>query len=74
MGPVIAYSGTFSVDEAAHTFATKVAYATFPQWQGQTLVRQVEALDGDQLKVIAAPITDPSGRQYVPHLELARVK
>ncbi len=74
VGPAIAYAGTYSVDEAAHAFSTSVWQSTFPQWQGQTLVRTIETLEGDHLKVRAAPITDATGRQFVPHLELDRVK
>ncbi|MFG1189470.1 lipocalin-like domain-containing protein [Xanthobacter flavus] len=74
VGPALAYSGAYSVDEQARTFANTVWQSTFPQWQGQTLVRTIEQLDGDHLKVRSAPIADPSGRQFVPHLELERVK
>ncbi len=74
VGPAMAYGGAYSVDEAAHTFTTSVWQSTFPQWQGQSLVRTIETLEGDHLKVKAAPITDASGRQFVPHLELERVK
>ncbi|PWC83069.1 hypothetical protein TSH100_22040 [Azospirillum sp. TSH100] len=74
VGPAIAYFGSFSVDEAAGTFATKVSQSTFPPWQGVTQMRKVEELGADRLKVVASPITDPSGRQYVPHLEFERVR
>ncbi|UDQ90112.1 lipocalin-like domain-containing protein [Xanthobacter autotrophicus] len=74
VGPAIAYAGIYSVDEATHTFTTSVWHSTFPQWHGQTLVRTIETLEDDHLKVRAAPITDAAGRQFVPHLELDRVK
>ena len=74
VGSAMAYAGAYSVDEVAHTFSTTVWQSTFPQWQGQTLLRTIEAFDGDHLKVRAAPITDATGRQFVPHLELDRVK
>lgn len=74
VGPALAYSGAYSVDEQARTFSNTVWQSTFLQWQGHTLVRTIEELDGDHLKVRSAPIADPSGRSFVPHLELERVK
>lgn len=74
VGPAVAYYGRYSLDEAASTFTTQVQQSTFPPWTGQTLVRKVTELTPDALKVEAAPITDPSGRQFVPHLEFERVK
>lgn len=74
VGPAIAYFGSYIVDEGAHTFVTKVWQSTFPQWRGVALQRTVEELNADHLKVVAAPIADPSGRRYVPHLEFERIK
>lgn len=74
VGPAIAYFGSYIVDEGARTFVTKVWQSTFPQWQGVALQRTVEELNVDRLKVVAAPISDSTGRRYVPHLEFERVK
>lgn len=74
VGPAIAYFGSYTVDEAAHTFTTRVWQSTFPQWRGLDQLRKIEELNADHLKVVAAPITDPSGRQFVPHLTFDRVK
>ena len=74
VGPAVAYYGAYSLDEAAMTFTTRVQQSTFPPWTGQTLVRTVTELSDTALKVEAAPITDPSGRPFVPHLEFERVK
>lgn len=74
VGPAIAYFGAYDVDESARTFTTRVWQSTFPQWRGLSLMRKVEELNADHLKVVASPITDPSGRQFVPHLAFDRVK
>lgn len=74
VGPASAYYGTYSLDDAAMTFTTRVQQSTFPPWIGQSLVRSIIQLTPDSLKVEAAPITEPSGRQFVPHLEFERVK
>lgn len=74
VGPAVAYYGTYIFDETVSTFTTQVQQSTFPPWTGQSLVRRVTELTADALKVEAAPITDPSGRQFVPHLEFERVK
>ncbi len=74
VGPAFAGAGTYSVDEGARTFSTTIEQSTFPQWQGQTLLRRVEKLDGDELKFTASSVTDANGAQFVPHLELTRMK
>ncbi len=74
VGPAIAYYGTYTIDEAAHTFTTSVLQSTFPQWQGLALTRHVDELTDTRLAVTAAPVTGPDGRKFVPHLEFDRVK
>lgn len=73
MGPAIAYYGTYTIDEAAQTFANSVQESTFPQWRGASLTRHVDELTDTRLAVTAAPITGPGGRKFVPHLEFERM-
>lgn len=74
VGPAIAYYGTVTIDETAHTFTNTVLQSTFPQWRGVSLTRHVDELTDTRLAVTAAPITGPDGRKFVPHLEFERVK
>lgn len=74
VGPAVAYYGAYRIDEATSTFSTQVQQSTFPPWIGRTLDRTVVELTARSLKVVAAPIRDPSGREFVPHLEFIRVE
>lgn len=68
VAPAVAAYGTYRLDEAASTFTPQVQQSPSPQWTGQTLGRTVTERAPEALKVEAAPITDPSGRRFVPHL------
>lgn len=74
VGPAVAYYGAYKIDEATSVFTTEVQQSTFPPWIGKNLARTVTELTPDSLKVVAAPIDDPTGRRFVPHLEFERVK
>lgn len=74
IGPAVAYYGAYRIDEATSTFSTQVQQSTFPPWIGRNLERTVTELTAGTLKVVAAPITDPNGRQFVPHLEFERIR
>ena len=45
----IAHSGRYTVDEAAGSFAWRVEFSTFPNWNNTTQTRKF-TLDGDQLR------------------------
>ena len=51
-----------------------VLQATWPQWNGTTLTRTIIELSATTLKVVSAPIKDPDGGEYQPHLEFERIK
>lgn len=74
VGPAVAYYGTYTIDEAAHTFTNSVLQSTFPQWRGVSLTRHIDELTDTRLVVTAALITGPDGRKFAPHLEFERVK
>jgi hypothetical protein len=75
VGPALAYYGTYEVvDAKAGSFVTHVTQATWPQWNGATLPRTVIELTATTLKVVSAPIKDPSGGEFQPHLEFERIK
>jgi hypothetical protein len=74
VGPVIAYWGTYTVDEAQGRFVTRVEQSSFPQWNGAALTRTIVRLDDDRLEVVAQAIRDPARGEFVPHLAFVRVK
>jgi len=74
VGPALSYYGTYTVDVTNKTFTTQIQQSTWPQWNGASANRTIEELMPDTLKVVAAPVTDPQGSQFTPHLEFERVK
>jgi hypothetical protein len=74
VGPFNAYFGTYTVDAANRSFEAHVEQSSWPQWNGVTLKRTIEELSPTTLKVISAPITDPKGGVFQPHLEFERIK
>lgn len=73
VGPAIAYYGRYSVDEGNKGFSVRVEQSTFPQWIGTLNVRTIEELSSTTLRVVAAPIKDPQGGEFQPHLEFERI-
>jgi hypothetical protein len=69
---VVAYFGTYAVDDAAHTVTYTAERATIPVFDG--LARKASVtVNGDELTQIASPVTGPQGA-FTPHLVLKRVK
>jgi hypothetical protein len=73
VGPAFAYYGTYQVNTSAKTFTFHVQQSTWPQWNGATLNRTITELTSRSLKVVAAPIRDPQGGEFQPHLEFERI-
>jgi Lipocalin-like domain len=73
VGPAFAYYGTYEVNTSAKTFTFHVQQSTWPQWNGATLNRTITELTPRSLKVVAAPIRDPQGGEFQPHLEFERI-
>ncbi|MDP4006828.1 lipocalin-like domain-containing protein [Methylobacterium sp. NEAU K] len=74
VGPYNAYFGTYTVDAAGRFFEAHVQRSSWPQWNGATLKRTIEELSSTTLKVVSAPINDPNGGVFEPHLEFERIK
>jgi hypothetical protein len=69
---VVAYFGTYSVDEAAKTVTYTAERATIPGFDG--LARKASVtLSGDELMQASAPITTPQGT-FTPNLVFKRAK
>src|SRR5215471_11018529 len=69
---VVAYFGTYSVDEAAKTVTYTAERATTPSFDG--LARKASGtLNGDELRQTSAPVTGPQGT-FTPNLVFRRAK
>jgi hypothetical protein len=69
---VVAYFGTYAVDEAAHTVTYTAQRATIPAFDG--LARKATVtVNGDEMTQQSAPVTGPKGA-FVPNLVLKRAK
>jgi len=60
----IAYSGTYSVDEAKHTFTIVIERSMFEQWQERTIAFEI---NGDELSYGSPPI-EVNGVRVTNHL------
>lgn len=67
----IAYSGTFSVDEAARTVTHGVDVSFFPNWVGNRQVRLVE-LAGDDLTLTPTVPIMSGGQPVIPRVRWRR--
>jgi Lipocalin-like domain len=77
VGPVVAYWGTYAVDEGAKTLSYDIERSSFPQWDGltraQTTPWTIETLTDDELHLaLTKPIPDPKMGLFVPHLTYKR--
>ena len=69
---VVAYFGTYSVDEGAKTITYTAERATTPAFDG--LVRKATVtVTGDELRQSSAPVSGPQGT-FTPHLVMRRAK
>lgn len=74
VGPALAYYGTYELNAKDGLFVTHVLQSTWPQWNGATLTRKITELTDTTLKVVSAPIKDPQGGEFQPHLEFERIR
>jgi len=69
---IIAFYGTYTVDESTRTVTWHVERCTFPNWEGSDR-RTTVTLNGDDLSYTADPISAASG-SFVPHVRWKRAK
>ena len=69
---VVAYFGTYSVDEAAKTVTYTAERATEPNFEGRARKASV-TLNGDELVQVSAPVTIPQGT-FNPNIVWKRAK
>jgi hypothetical protein len=59
-GPMVAWYGTYTVDEGANTFTVKVEGASAPAFEGATRVQTV-TFNGDTMTTTASKVETPEG-------------
>jgi len=69
---MIAFFGTYTVDESAHTVTWHVERCSYPNWEASERKARV-TLKGDELSYTADPIPSAAG-PYVPHVVWKRAK
>ena len=69
---VVAYFGTYSVDEGAKTITYTAERATIPAFDGLPRKATV-AVNGDELRQSSAPVSGPQGT-FTPQLVMRRAK
>ncbi|WP_194459811.1 lipocalin-like domain-containing protein [Bradyrhizobium sp. CCBAU 53421] len=74
VGPVRCSYGTYVLDISGKTLKFVVQQDSYPQFIGVTRTLKVEELTPTTLKFSVAPIHDPKGGDFTPHLEFARIQ
>jgi hypothetical protein len=74
VGPVRCSYGTYTLDLADKTLKFVVQQDTYPQFIGVTRNLKIEELTPTTLKFSVAPIHDPKGGDFTPHLEFERLR
>src|SRR5262245_66510514 len=73
VGPLVAYFGTYSVNDADKVLTYHIERASWPNFEGQDQKRIV-TIKGDEMSYKSqAPISSPQG-PFVPNLEFKRIK
>jgi hypothetical protein len=75
VGPIIAYWGTYTINEEAKTITDKIERCTFPQWDGGGGTVNIAFPTADEYQfTVIKPIPDPKLGPFVPHLKFKRAK
>jgi hypothetical protein len=69
---MIAFFGTYTVDEPTRTVTWHVEQCSFPNWEGSERKTNV-TLNGDDLSYTADPIPSSAG-PYIPHVTWKRAR
>jgi hypothetical protein len=72
VGPVIAYYGTYTVDEPTSTLTYNVEFSTSPAFDGAVRKQKV-VLSGDTLTTTGSPVKTPDG-EIIPINEWKRAR
>ncbi len=60
VGPVVAYYGTYTINEADSTLAYTVEHATNPTFDGGVRTQKI-TFEGDLMTTTASPVNTPQG-------------
>jgi hypothetical protein len=74
VGPVRCSYGTYTLDRSGRAVKFVVQQDCYPQFIGITRNLKIEELTPTTLKFSVAPIHDPKGGDYTPHLEFIRLR
>jgi len=75
VGQAIAFWGTYTVNEEAKTYTSKIERCTFPQWDGGGGTASIAFPTEDEFHFTFTPFPDPSlGGPITPHLKFKRAK
>ena len=74
VGPVRCSYGTYTLDRSGKAVKFVVQQDCYPQFIGITRNLKIEELTPTTLKFSVAPIHDPKGGDYTPHLEFVRLR
>ena len=75
VGPLVAYWGTYTVNEEAKTVTDKIERCSFPQWDGGEGTDNIAFPTDDEYQfTVRKPIPDPKMGPFVPHLIFKRAK
>ena len=67
VGPVLAYWGTYTVDDAAKTYTIHIERCTFPQWdEGERILNLAFPTENELNTTNTKPIPDPKMGPFVP--------
>ena len=74
IGNIVAYYGTYTVDETAKTISYHIKRSTFPQWDGIDRKVTIQSLMGTELSITSAPNPSAKFGTVVPHQIWKRAK
>ena len=73
VGQVVAFWGTYTLDDAAKTYTVHIERCTFPQWDGIDGTNNLAFPTENELNITTTkPIPDPKMGPFVPHINWKR--
>jgi hypothetical protein len=72
IGPIVAYYGTYTVDDASKTIAYHIQGSSFPAWNGIDCKSHIESVTTGDLETSAPVKGDPKLGEFVAHSKWKR--
>ncbi|MFL5281102.1 MAG: lipocalin-like domain-containing protein [Rhodopila sp.] len=73
IGPLVAYYGTYHVDDGGKTVTYQIQQSSFPGWNGLERRINIEQPNADTLRMTAPVKGDPKLGDFTTHVEWRRV-